>query len=118
MRMQKWGANLRTNSINLESDMLGLTRNLNRDCVNENNYVNTMVDTNNIKYPTCDLLTEQPRATQPAWQVRSLERTNFPYLHYDPQENVCFTFQNNLNTRILEKNNFTIKPQSFHYLNN
>ena len=118
IRLQEWGGNLRTNSINLESDMLGLTRNLNNDCLNENNYKNTAVNSKAIKYPTCELITEQPRATQPAWQVRSLERTNFPYLHLDPQENVCFTFQNNLNTRILEKNNFTIHPQSFPYMNN
>jgi hypothetical protein len=26
LRMQKWGANLRTNSTNLESDLIGLTR--------------------------------------------------------------------------------------------
>jgi hypothetical protein len=116
MRIQQWGANLRTNSINLESDMLGLTRNLNKDCIDKNNYIDTKVESSPIKYPTCDLITQQPRSTHPAWQIRSLERINFPYLHLDPQENVCYTFQNNLNTRILEKNSFVTKPQSFPYL--
>ena len=37
IRLQKWGANLHTNSINLESDLLGLSRNLNQDCIKENN---------------------------------------------------------------------------------
>ena len=115
MRIQTWGGNLRTNSVNLESDMLGLTRNLNRDCL-ENNYLNTAVESKPIVYPTNNLSTEQPRSTHPAWQLRSLERTNFPYLHLDPQENVCYTFQNNLDTRILEKNSFVSKPQSFPHL--
>ena len=31
IRIQKWGGNLRTNTINLESDLKGITRPLNRD---------------------------------------------------------------------------------------
>ena len=38
IRMQKWGANLQTNSINLESDLKGLTRKLNNDCEKVNDY--------------------------------------------------------------------------------
>ena len=34
IRAQKWGGNLRTNTINLESDLMGLSRNLNNDCIN------------------------------------------------------------------------------------
>ena len=32
LRLQYWGANLKTNSINLESDLRGLTRSANKDC--------------------------------------------------------------------------------------
>ena len=32
LNLQKFGANIRTNTINLESDLLGLTRNLSLDC--------------------------------------------------------------------------------------
>ena len=38
VRLQKWGANLQTNTINLESELLGLGRNLNRDCQSVNRY--------------------------------------------------------------------------------
>ena len=33
IRMQKWGSNLMTNTVNLESDLMGLTRSSNRDCI-------------------------------------------------------------------------------------
>ena len=38
VRMQRWGANLMTNPINIESDLRGLTRPLNRDNMELNNY--------------------------------------------------------------------------------
>ena len=41
IRLQKWGANLMTNTINLESDLMGLSRSLNKDCV-ELNIIKTM----------------------------------------------------------------------------
>ena len=34
IRLQQWGANLRTNTIGVESDLMGLTRRLNEDCEN------------------------------------------------------------------------------------
>jgi hypothetical protein len=46
---------------------------------------------------------EQPRATDPAWTARDLEQPHFYYLPLNPQENACIPFQNNLSTRILEK---------------
>jgi hypothetical protein len=47
IRMQKWGGNLLTNTINIESDLMGLTRNSNRDEISENNY-----KTKAVKYGT------------------------------------------------------------------
>lgn len=108
--IQKWGANLRTNTINLESDLLGVNRNLNRDCVEENNYKNYNFPNQEIKYPsTRKLYTEQSRTTNPAWWYRDLEQNNFNYLPLNPQINVCYPFQNNLSTRILEKDYYNIK---------
>ena len=59
IRMQKWGANLMTNPINLESDLLGLTRNSNRDCLSENEYTLNSAKTSKINYPTCNPITDQ-----------------------------------------------------------
>jgi hypothetical protein len=107
---QKWGANLRTNTINLESDLKGVNRHLSRDCLGKDEYQKYNVPNQAIQYPTCSTLTtEQSRATNPAWWYRDLEQNNFEYPPLNPQANVCIPFQNNLSTRILEKDYFTPK---------
>lgn len=106
MRMQKWGANLRTNVIGVEDDLRGMTRNINRDYVKENNYAQHAQSSQENSYPTCNPFTEQSRATHPAWELRDLEQVDWKILPLDPQENTCIPFQNNLSTRILEKDHF------------
>lgn len=108
-RLQKWGANLRTNAINLESDLMGLSRSLNRDCTGLDEYQRSAVESKAVEYPTCLPTTEQPRATDPAWTARDLEQVNWWTLPLDPQEHTCIPFQNNLSTRILEKDYFVAK---------
>ena len=104
IRVQKWGANLRTNSINLESDLYGLTRPLGRDCLVKHSFETNRVDSDRIFYPSNDqLYTEQSRAIMPAWTARDLEQVDWYTLPLDPQENTCLPFLNNLSTRILEK---------------
>jgi hypothetical protein len=109
IRMQKWGANLQTNSINLESDLKGLTRPLNNDCKKVNDYKINAVKSSKVQYPVCNPSTEQPRATHPVWTARDLEQVDWYILPLDPQENICIPFQNNLSTRILEKDYFVPK---------
>ena len=108
--VQKWGGNLRTNTINLESDLRGVNRQLGRDCLGKDNYKSYNVPNEAIKYPTCNnLFTEQSRATNPAWWYRDIEQVDWQYPPLNPQVNVCIPFQNNLSTRILEKDYFTPK---------
>jgi hypothetical protein len=107
---QKWAGNLRTNTIDLESELRGVNRNLNRDCLGKNEYQKYNVSNTSIQYPTCrDLTTEQSRATNPAWWYKDLEQANWQYPPLNPQVNVAMNFQNNLSTRILEKDYFTPK---------
>ena len=106
VRLQKWGANLHSNTINLESALIGIDRKQGRDCINQ---VKPLPKNNTIQYPSCEPFTEQPRAIMPAWTARDLEQNNFNYLPLDPQEHTCIPFQNNLNTRLIERDNF--KPQ-------
>ena len=107
---QKWGANLRTNTINLESDLRGVNREIGKDCLGKDEYQKYDVPNSLIQYPTCNqLTTEQSRATNPAWWYRDLEQTDWQYPPLNPQVNVCIPFQNNLSTRILEKDYFTPK---------
>jgi hypothetical protein len=108
--IQKWGANLRTNTINLESELRGVNRHLNKDCLGVDNYQSYNVPNDPISYPNYNkTFTEQSRATNPAWWYRDLEQNNFDYPPLNPQANTCMPFQNNLSSRILEKDSFTPK---------
>ena len=109
IRMQKWGGNLMTNTVNLESDLFGLSRNYNRDDIQTNDYKINAVKSNRVEYQSQNPMTDQSRVTHPAWTFRDLEQTNYYSLPLNPQENTCFPFQNNLNTRILEKDNYVAK---------
>ena len=92
------------------SDLIGITRPLSKYC-DKNQYPNKgVVKSKRVKYPTCkESITEQSRATHPAWMYKDLEQNHKYYLFLDPQENTCIPFQNNLSTRILEKDNFVAK---------
>ena len=108
--IQKWGGNLRTNTINLESDLLGVNRQLSRDCLGKDNYKSYNVPNEPISYPVCNnLYTEQSRVIMPAWTARDLEQVDWYYLPLNPQENTCYPFENNISTRILEKDYFEAK---------
>lgn len=107
IRIQKWGANLRTNVVQLESDLWGVNRTQSRDCLG-NNYLSYNVPNEPISYPTCNqLFTDQSRTIAPAWMIRDKEQVDWYYPPLNPQENTCIPFLNNLNTRILEKDYFT-----------
>jgi hypothetical protein len=107
---QKWGGNLRTNTINLESDLRGVNRQQGRDCLGKDEYTKYNVPTQKISYPSnSTLYTEESRTIMPAWTARDLEQVNWYSLPLNPQENTCMPFQNNLSTRILEKDYFIRK---------
>tara|TARA_B100000902_G_C27096835_1_gene806721 strand:- start:405 stop:929 length:525 start_codon:yes stop_codon:yes gene_type:complete len=107
MRLQKHGANLRTNTLNIESDLFGLTRTLvGNDNIDRNDYKKHEVKSESIECGSQIPTTEQSRAIMPVWTARDLEQVNWATHHLDPQEHVCMQFQNNLSTRILEKDNF------------
>ena len=108
IRLQQWGANLQTNTINLESELLGLTRPLTLDCP-QNKYNENNIKSQKISYPSCAPFVEQPRATNPAWTALDLEQNNFDFPLFDPQANVCLPFHNNLSSRILEKDYYLMK---------
>lgn len=108
--IQKWGANLRTNSINLESELLGVNRPLNKDCLGKDEYQRFDFKSRAIQYPVCsNLTTEQSRTIMPAWTARDLEQVDWYYPPLNPQENTCMSFQNNLSTRLLERDYFVAK---------
>lgn len=106
IRMQKWGGNLMTNTINVESDLRGLSRPNTKDCITKNEYKSYAAKTSQVQYPSLAPTTDQTRATHPAWLYRDLEQVDWYYLPLNPQENTCMTFENNINTRIAARDSY------------
>jgi hypothetical protein len=114
---QKWGGNLWTHSIDIQSALLGIDKNLNRDIPNTVNYLTNSssnpykkltVHAAPISYPVCDafLTTDQSRAIMPAWTARDLQQNHAYILPNNPQEHTEMKFGNYISTRILEKDHF------------
>ena len=108
IRMQKFGANLSANVVDINSKLLGINKQLNRD-----HFVPNTRDPNfnpiykRFTYPSIDqAITDQPRTTNPAWQLRGLDRTNWDFPLYDPQAHTQINFAHNINSRQDEKDNF------------
>ena len=112
IRMQKWGGNAMTCATEIENNLFGLTRNLNRDTF-DNLYCGTgpgkSIPSECQVIPsrdTANSYTDQSRATNPAWLLRDAQQYRPEYPLFDPQEHTAIPFQNNLSTRILEKDHF------------
>lgn len=103
IRMQNWGGNLRSNFFSLENELRRPSNNF-RDCPNvkEDKVITIPKETNDDN----NEVTSQSRVTHPVWEFREKSINNFDYLFMNPQENVCFPFQNNISTRIREKDDF------------
>lgn len=99
IRLQKWGANLAENTLSMNKEFT--------QCGKERT-VNPFLGTSNNYSTFSNIFTDNQRLINPAWNIRDKDET-IRRLHYpilDPQENVWKMFHNNLQTRILEKDNF------------
>jgi len=116
IRAQKWGANLTTNTLNLESDLRGLTRIYTRDNIEANDYKANAVKTHPFMYKSAQPTVLESRASHPAWTYKDLEQTRWETPFLNPQVNAENKIQSGLQTRILEKDNFVAKIPVFSYL--
>ena len=109
IRLQGFGANLSTNVVDINSNLLGVNKQLNRDHYVPNTRDTWFDDTyKRFTYPVISsAVTDQPRAMNPAWQIRDLEQNNWDYLYSDPQKHTEMTFDNNINSRMEEKDIYT-----------
>lgn len=107
LRLQGWGANFRNNNVNLESDLLGLTRPMNRDLVDINDYKINSVPTSHQLYRSSQPFVEESRASHPAWMFRDLEHSRWETPFLNPLNGLEKGFHENIQTRILEKDLFT-----------
>jgi hypothetical protein len=113
IRLQKWGGNLASNPVTLEGALMGI-RQVNRDCLGKDEYSRSAPAVEVVQYPSnSSLYTEQPRAINPAWELRDNENTRYGEpTFFDPQENLFQPFRTNVSTRILEKDHYT--PKKMH----
>jgi len=75
IRIQKWGANVLNNHIDVENELLGITVLYNRDCLDKTPFIKPNIPSSSTftqqNYPTCtDLYEDQSRLTDPAWKLR------------------------------------------------
>ena len=84
IRLQAFGANMNTNAINLESDLRGLTRQLNKDSIKSNNFNNHTYNSSQIVYKSMEPFVEESRAIMPAWTLLGKETNRWNYLHTNP----------------------------------
>lgn len=97
IRLQQWGANLRNNTANLETDLIGLNRKLTHGIQEYNS--KTPISTPK-QFPAMDAaITDESRATHPAWMFRDLEQAHWGYSFHDVQSHVSIPFEYNQNGR-------------------
>ena len=106
IRLQQWGANMMTNAINLESDLRGMTRKLNRDNISGNDYKLSASGGQHNFYSVSESFVDETRASHPAWMYRDLEQKRWEEPFLNPQANIEKKFNDNIQTRILEKDYF------------
>jgi len=95
--LQKWGANLQSNSLLVENELRNLNRPLSRDL---NPY--KRVDSQSYQFPVKNFNIDESRASLPAWTFRDKDNVRVHPLKIQ-NKTITIPFQNNLQTRILEK---------------
>ena len=98
IRLQRWGANLHTNTLDIDSSFRGLDRKLTSDYKQY-----TKPNSNPYVYSKKSFLVDESRASHPAWLYRDLPHHRPSYLLNNPQQNTECVFIMNEPTRTLEK---------------
>lgn len=112
IRLQKFGANISANIVDINSSLKGMNNQLSRDGINDNNGRGGNSEPFNDSYSRhyfpviSSAITDQPRATEPAWALRDVESERWNILHTNPQSHSEIMFANNISSRILEKDNY------------
>jgi hypothetical protein len=101
IRLQYWGANLRTNSIDIENSLRGLTTPLSSLDCNKSTIPKSVLQKYKINE---EEITHQSRTIMPAWKLRCQETKRWDYAIPDPKKKLFIPFQEY--TRIQEKDQF------------
>ena len=103
-RLEGWAGNLAENAVDLESDLMCLTRNLNRDEIPKNAHLNHSVkkverEMSRINSTT----TDQTLVTHPTWWHREERQYRPQHLFYNPQDHSISEFSSNISSRTEQK---------------
>jgi len=118
LRLQGWGANFDRNMISQENDLRGMTRKLNKDYINLNDYkkYENLPKTPSYKYE--NPYVEESRASHPAWTFRDLEQTRWEQPFLNPQANIEQPFLFDIPTRIIEKDGHVTQVPNLSLISN
>ena len=113
IRLQKFGGNISYNITDLNSNLIGLGSILS-NCNDINKIDITRKGNNNLEtnfsekqFPIYkDAITDESRLMMPAWTLRDMEAPNWNNMTHVPIQNFEISFQNNINSRNLEKDRF------------
>ena len=102
IRLQKFGANIMTNTHNVENDLMGRNRIITRDI---QEYTKFKPNTKRIQYKSDNTHTTESRSDLPAWTIRDIDNklNRFENPWINPQANIDVEFPNNIQTRLQEK---------------
>tara|TARA_Y100000748_G_scaffold304103_1_gene311797 strand:+ start:1860 stop:2330 length:471 start_codon:yes stop_codon:yes gene_type:complete len=103
IRLQKWGANVRSNMTEIEDDLRGKTRLLNRDDVDENQYDLHNAMSNSLGFESTSIKNQSTKNESNKCEVLDtcLKNTRKDFLYYDPQKNIRYVAPTS--TRYVEK---------------
>ena len=110
IRLQGWGANLNMNQnpVDIESDLLTLSRKYNRDLVDVNDHKKHGITMQPVNWGTSSPIIDDSRASCPAWMFRDVVNNRWETPLLNPQNNIERPFNFDIQTRILEKDNFKV----------
>lgn len=109
LRVQRWGANMWTDSTNLESELRGLGAPLSHDY--DRTYQQTQLAKGYaIAFPTSEVHVDESRASHPAFLYRDLEQSRWEAPILNPQNlaHLEKPFATEIDTRRLAKDQFRV----------
>lgn len=105
LRIQKWGANMVTDSTNLESELFCLGRPLSHN-YDETYKSRDLFHGSKMVYPVSNDHVLESRASHPAWTFRDLEHSRWETPFINPLAHTDKEFTDNIQTRMLVKDQF------------
>ena len=117
IRAQRWGGNLMTNSVDLESNLRGITTVLHKGLSDNDDYKIRTNVSHKVYYPSSnDLYTDQMRQVQPVWEMRNVEINNWLEPLRTVEKSQMIPLQEyQMDTRNLERDNYNKSSNSATY---